>query len=65
MHHAFFKGKDVVVLCYDDDLLVMGPSKDRISEVKRELARRLPTKDLGPVNNFLGIRISRLRNHSP
>ncbi|KAH9660160.1 hypothetical protein KPL70_024117 [Citrus sinensis] len=38
-----------------DDMLVAGPNKDRILELKAQLAKEFEMKDLGPANKILGI----------
>ncbi|KAK9137192.1 hypothetical protein Sjap_007786 [Stephania japonica] len=38
----------IVLLLYVDDMLVSGPNKDRIQELKAQLAREFEMKDLGP-----------------
>jgi len=36
-----------------DDMLVVGPNKDQIQEMKAQLAREFDMKDLGPTNKIL------------
>jgi hypothetical protein len=38
-----------------DDMLVIGPNKDRVKELKAQLAREFDMKDLGPANKILGM----------
>ncbi|KAA0061181.1 hypothetical protein E5676_scaffold157G00040 [Cucumis melo var. makuwa] len=45
----------IVLLLYVDDMLVAGPNKDRIEELKAHLAREFEMKDLGPTNKILGM----------
>ncbi|KAH9685636.1 Integrase catalytic domain-containing protein [Citrus sinensis] len=40
-----------------------GPNKDRIEELKAQLAREFEMKDLGPTNKILGMQIHRNRNN--
>ncbi|KAK9146217.1 hypothetical protein Sjap_006120 [Stephania japonica] len=40
-------------------MLVSGPNKDRIQELKAQLAREFEMKDLGPANKILGMQIHR------
>ncbi|KAH9648557.1 hypothetical protein KPL70_025642 [Citrus sinensis] len=40
-----------------------GPNKDRIQELKAQLAREFEMKDLGPANKILGMQIHRDRNN--
>ncbi|KAE8734764.1 hypothetical protein F3Y22_tig00000715pilonHSYRG00142 [Hibiscus syriacus] len=58
-HCAYFKRSGdndfVILLLYMDDMLVAGPNKDHIEELKEQLAREFEMKDLGSANNILGI----------
>ena len=51
------------MLLYVDDMLVAGPNKDRVRELKARLARKFDMKDLGPANKILGMQIQRDRNN--
>ena len=51
-------GKYYVVL-YVDDILVIGKNLDEIKRIKSELSKAFRMKDLGEVENFLGLEISR------
>ncbi|KAE8655983.1 Phosphatidylinositol/phosphatidylcholine transfer protein SFH1 [Hibiscus syriacus] len=60
---VYFKrsgGNDfVILLLYVDDMLVAGPNKDHIEELKAQLAREFEMKDLGSANKILGMQIHR------
>ncbi|KAE8673308.1 hypothetical protein F3Y22_tig00111794pilonHSYRG00058 [Hibiscus syriacus] len=60
---AYFKrsgGNDfVILLLYVDDILVAGPNKDHIKELKAQLAREFEMMDLGSTNKILGMQIHR------
>ena len=49
---AYYKGLDdndfIILLQYMDDMLVVNPHKDRVQELKAQLAREFDMKDLGP-----------------
>ncbi|KAL4271938.1 hypothetical protein GQ457_13G028490 [Hibiscus cannabinus] len=64
---AYFKrfGENdfVILLLYVDDMLVTGPNKDHIEELKARLAREFEMKDLGPANKILGMQIHRDRSN--
>ncbi|KAA0026164.1 polyprotein [Cucumis melo var. makuwa] len=64
---AYFKRfgeKDfIVLLLYVDDMLVAGPNKNRIEELKAYLAKEFEMKNLGPGNKILGMKIHRDRNN--
>ncbi|KAH9745517.1 hypothetical protein KPL70_004101 [Citrus sinensis] len=53
----------IILLLYVDDMLVAGPNKDRIQELKAQLAREFEMKDLGPANKILEMQIHRDRNN--
>lgn len=48
-----------LVLIYVDDLLIAGNSADEINHLKIMLSKQFHMKDLGPVNYFLGLEVSR------
>nr|GEW65261.1 Gag-Pol polyprotein [Tanacetum cinerariifolium] len=50
-----------ILLLYVDDMLVAGPSKDRINKLKAQLAREFEMKDLRLANKILGMQIHRDR----
>ena len=45
----------IILLLYVDDMLVIGPNKDWMQELKTQLAREFDMKDLGPANKILGM----------
>ena len=53
---AYFKGFDeidfIILLLYADDMLVAGPKKDCVKELKAQLAMEFEMKDLGPTNKI-------------
>ncbi|KAH9670424.1 hypothetical protein KPL70_016984 [Citrus sinensis] len=66
-HCAYYKRFEdndfIILLLYVDDMLVAGPNKDRIQELKAQLAREFEMKDLGPANKILRMQIHRDRNN--
>ncbi|KAL5852379.1 hypothetical protein ACOSQ3_007497 [Xanthoceras sorbifolium] len=67
-HCTYYKrfgddGDFIIMLLYVDDMLVAGPNKDRVQELKAQLAREFDMKDLGPANKILGMQIQRDRNN--
>ena len=66
-HCAYYKRFEendfIILLLYVDDMLVAGANKNRIQELKAQLAREFEMKDLGPTNKILGIQIHRDRNN--
>ena len=59
--YSLFVKERMIVAIYVDDLLLIGPSKDDIANLKKELSDRFRIKDLGPVNWYLGMHIIRDR----
>ncbi|KAH9803717.1 hypothetical protein KPL71_001892 [Citrus sinensis] len=54
-YKRFEDNDSIILLLYVDDMLIAGPNKDRIQELKAQLAREFEMKDLGPANKILGI----------
>ncbi|KAE8727661.1 hypothetical protein F3Y22_tig00005406pilonHSYRG00056 [Hibiscus syriacus] len=59
---AYFKRSGdndfLILLLYVDDMLVAGPNKDHIEELKAQLAREFEMKDLGSANKILGCKFT-------
>ena len=49
----------IILLLYVDDMLVEGPNKDRVQELKAQLAREFEMKDLELANKIVGMQIHR------
>ncbi|KAH9689118.1 Integrase catalytic domain-containing protein [Citrus sinensis] len=66
-HCAYYKRFEdndfIILLLYVDDMLVAGPNKDRVQELKAQLAKEFEMKDLGLANKILGMQIHRDRNN--
>ncbi|KAH9685421.1 Integrase catalytic domain-containing protein [Citrus sinensis] len=66
-HCAYYKRFEdndfIILLLYVDDMLIAGPNKDRVQELKAQLAREFKMKDLGPANKILGMQIHQDRNN--
>jgi len=61
-YYKRFDGNDfIILLLYVDDMLVVGPNKDWVQELKAQLAREFDMKYLGPTNKILGMQIHRDR----
>ena len=53
---------DVILILYVDDILIMGNDKKLIVNLKKTLSsQQFQMKDLGPVQSYLGMRITRNR----
>ena len=61
-YKRFGDGDFIILLLYVDDMLVAGPNKDRVQELKAQLARDFDMKDLGLANKILGMQIHRDRS---
>ncbi|PKI76846.1 hypothetical protein CRG98_002832 [Punica granatum] len=58
----FFDGDFIILLLYVDDMLLVGHDMSTIAELKKELSKSFAMKDLGLVNQILGMYISRDRS---
>ena len=56
----FIRGQ-LIIAIYVDDILLVGPSSERIDEVKRSLHDRFSMTDLGPCSYYLGMTVRRDR----
>lgn len=54
--------KQVIVIAYVDDMLVMGPRLKEVQKFKKDLSESYEITDLGELKYFLGIRILRNRD---
>ena len=66
-HCAYYKRFEdnnfIILLLYIDDMLVVGPNKDRIQELKAQLAMEFEMKNLGLANKIQMMQIHRDRNN--
>ena len=51
----------LILIVYVDDILAMSNRKDTVKRAYETLSQDLTVKDLGPINQFLGIRVTRDR----
>jgi len=58
------RGEDgpLFVILYVDDITIMGTSLEAVKRLKADLAKRYEITDLGEINSYLGIRITRDRS---
>ena len=54
--------KDMTLILYVDDLLLLGEDLSKIEDIKHQLGKLYQMKDLKPASTYLGIHIT--RNHS-
>jgi hypothetical protein len=61
--HCIYRNTEtgIVIATYVDDFLIFGPRKDQIDMLKAKLHEVLKIEDLGPCEQFLGIRVIRDR----
>jgi hypothetical protein len=55
------KTGDLILMAYVDDLIVLSPKNDKIKSLYNQLAQSIELKDLGNIDEFLGIKIQRNR----
>lgn len=58
---SVFVRDHVFIAVYVDDLLIFGPMKKEIQEIKDRLSERFKMTDVGPVAYYLGIEVTRDR----
>lgn len=54
----YVEGDFIILLLYVDDMLIVGNSTKRIALLKKTLSKSFSMKDLGPVKQILGMKIS-------
>lgn len=57
----FSDGDFIILLLYVDDMLIIGRDTNKIDRLKKDLSKSFAMKDMGPVKQMLGMRISRDR----
>ena len=63
-YYKRFEDNNIIILLLDvDDMLVAGPNKDWVQELKAQLAKEFDMKELRPVNMVLGMQIHQDRNN--
>ena len=62
-HCVYFKrypdGRFVFLLLYVDDMLIVGPDKSLIDDLKKKMYTSFNMKELGPARQILGMQITR------
>jgi hypothetical protein len=58
---AVFYKDNMILAVYVDDILIFGPQKTKIDEVKKQLNQKFKMTDLGPCEYFLGTKVTRDR----
>ena len=62
-HSLFINyAKQVILLLYVDDLVVVAPNKELVVWIRQKLHDEFEMTDLGPLTSFLGLEIERNRN---
>jgi hypothetical protein len=62
-NHSVFTNSRIFVTVYVDDLLIIGPDKAKIQELKNLLLAQFSMVDLGPVAYYLGMSITQDRKN--
>src|ERR1700743_2931993 len=55
------KTEDAILIAYIDDLIILAPKEQHIQSIYDQLARSIEIKDLGDIDEFLGVEITRNR----
>ena len=55
------KDRTIILIAYIDDIIVLSPEIDKIKGLFQQLAKSIEIKDLGDIDEFLGIQITRDR----
>ena len=61
--YSYDDGSFCIILLYIDDMMVAGNNKNRISNLKIQLAEEFEMKDLGVVNQILGMKVLQERKN--
>ena len=61
--HSVFVKDSTYIAIYVDDLLLIGPDKADIKQIKDQLSQRFSMTDLGPVAFYLGMTVTRDRKN--
>lgn len=60
---CLFKNDDIVLLLYDDDIILTGPDDKKLSIILDKLEQKFEITDLGKINDYLGINIIEKPDH--
>ena len=63
LDHGLFNKNGIWILLYVDDLLIAAKRRENVDAVKQLIFREFDGKDLGPVNYFLRVKITRNRQN--
>ena len=53
------RSKDTIIIVYIDDIAITGPKTEYIRQIIDELKKKFTISDLGPIQSYLGIKITR------
>jgi len=59
--NSVFRNGTLIVTIYVDDILICGPKKDEIRDLKAKLSSQFEMTDCGPCKHYLGMHIERNR----
>jgi len=49
---------EILIIIYINNILIIGKDKAKIKALKKSLTRRFKIEDLGPIEYFIGVRIT-------
>jgi hypothetical protein len=61
--HSVFVKNSTYIAVYVDDLLIVGPDKVDIAQIKTQLSQRFSMTDMGPIAYYLGMTVTRDRKN--
>ena len=62
VYHRLDAGGTVIIILYVDDITILGDTLDQITALKATLSSRYEMSDLGEIDSYLGVKITRDRS---
>ena len=62
VYHRLDAGGTIIIILYVDDITILGDTLDSISALKANLSNRYEMTDLGEIDSYLGVKITRDRS---
>jgi hypothetical protein len=62
IYHRRDAGGNLIIILYVDDITILGDSRDAVNQIKIKLSSRYEMTDLGEIDSYLGVRITRNRS---
>ena len=57
------RSEDTIIIIYIDDIAITGPKTEYIRQIIDELKKKFTISDLGPIQSYLDIKITRIPNY--